>query len=1215
MRLRLLGTIELLDSAGSEVRAVLAQPKRLALLAYLASNPRAFHRRDTLLALFWPDQDETHARSALNQAIRFLRKQLGDEAIQSRGAEEVGVDARLIWCDVAAFRSEVEAGHHAEALELYRGDFLAGFYSEHSGGFEEWAEAERAHLKAAASRAARALAESREASARFTTAVASARRAVELADLDERVLRELIELLDRFGDRAGAIQAYETLAKRLHEEFGVDPAPETQRLITAIRGRSESNEYRPAPLEIERRSVVDSTSNSAGASADSTNSRFGSWTVIREIGRGGMATVFLARDTKHDRVVALKMLRHDLVRTIGTDRFLREIQIMARLAHPNILPLIDSGTSGEALYLVAPYIAGESLRDHLRRHWRLPVDEALQIAREVAAALEYAHRNGVIHRDIKPANILLQDGHAIIADFGIAVAVSAAADARPDGDVMSPGTPEYMSPEQRVGHGTLDGRSDVYSLAVVLYELLAGQPPFLGSEADLLAKQLTGTPEPICAIRADVPAHVESALAKALARDPQDRYSSPAAFARALQPPPIARHRGLPPWTARRISSAAAGVLLVGALGWTAVRDGPPAWVTGHSTRLMLAGGRIRPRERLIVTDFRVEGADSSVADAVAIATRAALTQSSAVTILPQQALAATLGRMQRPTNSRLDAPVAAEAARREGIRAIVDGQVVRVGAAFEIGLRLVSADSGRDLVVLHAQVARAEGIVPAVDSLTRQLRGRLGESLRSIRESPPLPHVTTRSMEALQYYAMHFRERDQLQAIELLKRAVAADSEFALAWHRIYIITSNADMRGPLRDSALIKANRYSTRLPLAERLSVEMSVNMDGRLFPGADRQKAINAIEQLVALGDSAYLSNLTQLLTVRREFARAESLDVLLVRQYPNEPSYREGLVHRLVELNRLDDAKREVDQALQRFPNYWPLQWWKIRLLFLHDQFDEFEHAIDSLRSLPEPLRRRAGTTAKAQLARMHGRLAELQRLRAEARALNPPEYPGTHWINDALTDGRDDLDFRHDSASAIRRLQEALVHERPADVQIRSLVAGRFAEAGRPELARRVLEEYRTSETDTARRRISEIFEHDMLRAIASAEGRWRDAIDEIRRSDLRPDGPAFACHICGDLEYGHAYDRGGQVDSAIANYERFIELPSSFTLLYKPGALPFLLRRLGELHEAKGNRQRAILYYSRFVDLWKNCDPELQPQVEDVRARIARLTRVTPSQ
>jgi serine/threonine protein kinase len=263
----------------------------------------------------------------------------------------------------------------------------------------------------------------------------------------------------------------------------------------------------------------------------------GRYTIERELGRGGMATVYLAQDLRHRRPVAVKILRPEVAATLGSQRFLREIEIAARLTHPHILPLHDSGEAGELLYYVMPFIGGESLRDRIHREGRLPVESAIRIAREVADALSYAHAQGVVHRDIKPGNILLEAGHAVVSDFGIARAVTAAAGDEITTSGFAIGTPMYMSPEQVAG-SRVDGRSDVYSLGCVLFEMLAGEPPFGGPSAQAVgAKHIKEPPPPLSQIRPDVPFSVSVALETALAKRPEDRFADAEGFAHALSVP------------------------------------------------------------------------------------------------------------------------------------------------------------------------------------------------------------------------------------------------------------------------------------------------------------------------------------------------------------------------------------------------------------------------------------------------------------------------------------------------------------------------------------------------------------------------------------------------------------------------------------------------------------------------------------------------------
>lgn len=308
--------------------------------------------------------------------------------------------------------------------------------------------------------------------------------------------------------------------------------------------------------------------------------------IDRELGAGGMATVYLARDVKHDRQVAIKVLRPELAAVIGAQRFLTEIRTTANLQHPHILPLFDSGSVGGTVFYVMPFVAGESLRDRLDREKQLPVPDAVRIATEVAGALDYAHRHGIIHRDIKPENILLHDGRALVADFGIALAATSAG-TRMTETGMSLGTPHYMSPEQAMGEREIDARADLFSLGCVAYEMLTGEPPFTGPTAQaIVARIITEDPKPPIQLRRAVPEAVNAAILTALEKLPADRWPTAASFASALAEGEPARagagtrirSRGRRRSSWPFVGGAALVALVSGAIGWTmrGESSGPP---------------------------------------------------------------------------------------------------------------------------------------------------------------------------------------------------------------------------------------------------------------------------------------------------------------------------------------------------------------------------------------------------------------------------------------------------------------------------------------------------------------------------------------------------------------------------------------------------------------------------------------------------------------
>jgi Tol biopolymer transport system component/DNA-binding SARP family transcriptional activator len=586
IRLRVFGSLELCADDGKELQAVLGQPKRFALLAFLAAAaPSGFHRRDRLLALFWPEQDDAHARGALNSAVRFLRREMGRSAILSRGSDELAIGHESCWSDVAAYRAALAAGRYEDALSLYRGDLLDGFFIEGAAPFGEWLEQTRAQLRESAARAALALAEQREGEQNFTTAVSSARRAVELSDGNERVLRQLLEILERLGDRAGAVAAYETFEHRLAVEFETEPAPETRALIARIRGRSSTFETPPP----------------RGTPSEKSSPTLGGWHIERELGRGGMATVYLARDVAHARSVALKVMRPELVLSVGVEQFLREIQITAQLAHPHILPLIDSGAREGVPYLVTPYVSGESLRARLARERRLSVDDALRITTEIAEAIEYAHRCGIVHRDVKPENVLLADGHAMVADFGVARALAASRPPPPASadDGLIVGSRAYMSPEQAAGTPDLDGKADVYSMGCVLFEMLVGEPP---ADRERDHAQWAGRP--------DVPVGVRRLVGDCIGREPDRRPSAAELLvrlddARAAGSP--TQRRPARRWTMRILTTGTA-VLAIALLALSAAARRHRSWSSvtlGATTQLTNTPGveldpAISPDGRLI---------------------------------------------------------------------------------------------------------------------------------------------------------------------------------------------------------------------------------------------------------------------------------------------------------------------------------------------------------------------------------------------------------------------------------------------------------------------------------------------------------------------------------------------------------------------------------------------------------------------------------------
>ena len=523
--------------------------------------------------------------------------------------------------------------------------------------------------------------------------------------------------------------------------------------------------------------------------------------IERELGRGGMAIVLLARDLKHGRDVALKVLHPDLALSIGPARFLREIAIAARLTHPHILPLHDSGEAAGFLYYVMPYVEGESLRDRLRRDTRLPVEEAVQIARQVAGALHYAHSRDVVHRDIKPENILLEAGQAVVSDFGIARAMTAAG-----GDELSEtgivlGTPAYMSPEQAVGVQGVDGRTDLYSLACVLYEMLAGTPPFTQPTIEgMLQQHLSTSPPSVRDARPDVPEAVDDAIRRALAKAPVRRYLNASAFADAL-PQPGAGAAGR--W---RFLAWAAGAVAVAALGTATLLAGrrsavdPAASViavlplvpTVPDTDLARLG-----RDLVLTLSANLDGV-RRIRTVDALTVLAQTRQSGPLALQPGIRLAGLLG-----------------------AASVVHGAIVRAGSRVRIDVGLFRTDNGQP-VGRASVTADPQDLATLTDSLT-------GTLLRDVWRTgaPPTPSLeslTTRSLPALQAFleGEHALLESRWQdAAEAYGRAIAADSTFWLAYWRFVYAREWYLNLGDTTIIAAIKAHRDA--LPARDRLVFE--------------------------------------------------------------------------------------------------------------------------------------------------------------------------------------------------------------------------------------------------------------------------------------------------------------------------------------------------------------------------------------------------------
>jgi hypothetical protein len=541
----------------------------------------------------------------------------------------------------------------------------------------------------------------------------------------------------------------------------------------------------------------------ASALADALRDRY---TLERELGHGGMATVYLARDVKHGREVALKVLRPELTAVLGRERFLAEIGLTARLDHPNILTLLDSGSAGEALFYAMPVVKGGSLRDRLRRERHLPIEEAVRIGSQVAAALEHAHHLGIIHRDIKPENILLHEGVPVLTDFGIALAVREAGGERLTETGLVLGTPHYMSPEQATGDPLLDARSDIYSLGAVMYEMLAGEPPFLGSSAQaIVARLITASPTPLRVIRDTIPEGLAAAIDKSLAKIPADRQASASEFARSLvAAPPAAAHPRR--WRVPALAGVmAVMVALALSAGWPFAR------------RLL---ARPPPSEAMVaVLPPAISAPDSTLsrlARDLAFTLAPNLSGAGDIRAVDPDVVVSRLG--GAPSRSHAGD---LELGRSLGAGRVVRGSLVRVGREVRWDVDLLSTASG-DLLAQATVTALPESLRAFTDTATRSILRQIW--LRGQQPSPSLDvAVKTPSIPALKAFLTgegRIERGDWAGAARAYDDAIAADSSFWLAYWRLWY----TDGWSGDEDTTLAAAVRaHRAELPDRERLLLE--------------------------------------------------------------------------------------------------------------------------------------------------------------------------------------------------------------------------------------------------------------------------------------------------------------------------------------------------------------------------------------------------------
>ena len=949
------------------------------------------------------------------------------------------------------------------------------------------------------------------------------------------------------------------------------------------------------------------------------------YTIERELGRGGMAAVFLAQDLKHHRLVAIKVLKPELAAALGPGRFLREIEIAASLTHPHILPVHDSGEAEGFLYYVMPYVEGETLRDRLKRERQLPLEEALRIAREVADALSYAHSHDVVHRDVKPENILFQAGHAVVSDFGIARAITAAGGDKLTETGIAVGTPAYMSPEQASGGGILDGRADIYSLGCVLYELLAGEPPFTGPSAQaVLARQTLDPVRPLRTVRKAVPPEVEQAVMKALEKVPADRFQTAAQLSAELQSGAVRR----PLRRARRL--------------WGAFAFG--AALAGAAVVLVLS--RSKPHDAL-------EPNLVAVAPFEVLDPKLAVWGEGLVDVLSRSLDGAGSLRTVSPTvvvrrwHGRADATSATELGRRTGARFAVFGSLLGAGAD---SVRLVAT-------LFDVASRRALGEIEVRNGGTRM--DRVADSaavaiLRELGRTRPVGAVRAawlgaHSIPTLKEYLQgdqFYRRVAWDSALAHYKRAVVLDSTYALAWRRMSGVLGCWRRGGaghPLATLYGLRAGTWNRGLPPRDSLLISAD-SLFQALYDGP---------------ADPAWREHQARLFATLQEAAR----------RYPDDPEVwfelGDAMVHHpAVGRPMREQALEAFDRAIALDSAFGPAYIHPVELsmqlgrpaaarryLAAYLALDEVDAnsegmgLVETLLSQPPPwsadIERRVDTSSAYVL------FSALWVLRhvpdsAERAVRLARAFLGSHRSGDIVSD--DSLVQRWAFTVALAHRG----HVRHAYGVGGNRFALQFAQlaalgAVPPESARATFGRW-------LREPLPKVFSFDDLEARLIALSWWASRRDTtslhvfVRRSDSLARkverSPELRLWTLYGAAAGRAYLALTRQDTAAA-LPRFVSLPDSVcpclfdrivtaqllagrdrqteaaALLtrarplvdeWDPAEGLWWLAR-GRVAERLGEREEAVAVYQFVAELWRNADPALQPYVAEARAALKRLS------
>jgi tetratricopeptide (TPR) repeat protein len=946
--------------------------------------------------------------------------------------------------------------------------------------------------------------------------------------------------------------------------------------------------------------------------------------IDRELAGGGMSRVFVAEEVALGRRVVIKVLPPEMAASVNADRFRREIQLAAQLHHPAIVPLLTAGSTDELLWYVMPLVDGESLRARIVRQGRLSLDDAVRVWRDLLEALEFAHQRNVVHRDIKPENIMMAGRHAVVLDFGVAKAVSAAT-GTPEGTMgmtragMSIGTPAYMAPEQAAADPTVDGRTDLYAAGLVLYEMLAGKRPFdAHTPSEMLAAHLAKAPAPLAIERPDVPPSLAALVMQCLAKRPEDRPASASALLQAVDAlagqlssarTPDATAAPLAGKGRSRVKWAVAGMLgvvLVAGGGY-----GLTMWQKVSEMKAMAAVGLAdSARMRVMFVPVISDAADSVLARNLSEALRAKLQADRRLFVTADEQVQrafADLGIMTRP----VPADSVRLLAREYSNHVYLQRSIARAGTGYVLSVEARAAENDSTLFQAQETVREASEFPRATSRLAEATHQGLRAVLGKLTRSLPTGTLFGTNAEAARYWVdaqVPFGSGDYLAAAELLRRAVRADSTFAAAWTLLASSLTNFGFNA--NEAAVARRNSYWFRDRMRSEFGRRwVEAGYLATVGDGAGARAAAQAGLR-VAPADLARLFRNTIANSYGRE-GNADLATPLYEQDHQAQlasPGLATGnLVLVLLDQGRVADVQRviaQLDSAVG--PTHPSTLAARVGLAYGQRNVDTIL-AIAGLR-LANAKTDGARLTALGNLQvgiGLRGQVDSVRVVIAERRRLLSKSGNFGAVVDAAAQDAIARGEFLGDRAGAMKVLDDVQAEVKwdtlpTLDRAYPTLIATRTA-LGDVATARRMLADWERGvppELAKVQGRLIAVGRGE----IALAEGKGAEALAAFRA------GAPLDCPSCAALNYARAFDVMGNADSSVVWYERYLASTSRRAPETSVRFTARAFKRLGELYEAKGDVKQAVQRYTDFITLWKQADPALQPAVEAARARVDKL-------